>query len=283
VKLFHHAHVSPLFAGLFDDAALFPPGNAAMDEAVRAHGESARAWYSDLVGPFICPSNRLNELDAAAQHIRFGEVNIALTVPGGLVDVKAARDAAAEYGWVHLKAMELPLGDTALDGALATLQPLTDHGTRVFLELPLAQVTPAVSSAAKSAGIALNFRTGGMAAEAFPTVADLASGLSAACGSGVQFKCTAGLHHAVRHTDPQTGFTHHGFLNILLAIHVLQSSSGDAVDVLSSTDSAALAEQIGTLSDEDARRIREQFSSIGPCSISEPLDDLLALGLVVAP
>ena len=31
------------------------------------------------------------------------------------------------------------------------------------------------------------------------------------------FKCTAGLHHAVRHGDPTTGLTHHGFLNVLLA------------------------------------------------------------------
>ena len=33
----------------------------------------------------------------------------------------------------------------------------------------------------------------------------------------VPFKCTAGLHHAVRYTDPTTGFRHHGVLNILVA------------------------------------------------------------------
>ena len=32
------------------------------------------------------------------------------------------------------------------------------------------------------------------------------------------FKCTAGLHHAVRHRAADTGFEHHGFLNVLLAV-----------------------------------------------------------------
>ena len=31
------------------------------------------------------------------------------------------------------------------------------------------------------------------------------------------FKCTAGLHNAVRHRAADTGFEHHGFLNVLLA------------------------------------------------------------------
>jgi acyl-CoA synthetase (AMP-forming)/AMP-acid ligase II len=34
------------------------------------------------------------------------------------------------------------------------------------------------------------------------------------------FKCTAGLHNAVRHTG-QDGFEHHGFLNVLVATRLL--------------------------------------------------------------
>ena len=41
---------------------------------------------------------------------------------------------------------------------------------------------------------------------------------SAASTARSRFKCTAGLHHAVRNTDPDTGFEQHGFLNILLAV-----------------------------------------------------------------
>jgi len=42
--------VRSLFAGLFDDAALFPPGDAPMAAAVPAHRE-LRARLGELVGP----------------------------------------------------------------------------------------------------------------------------------------------------------------------------------------------------------------------------------------
>ena len=58
---------------------------------------------------------------------------------------------------------------------------------------------------------------------------------------GVAVKCTAGLHHAVRHTDPATGFEHHGFLNVLLAASALAEGA--------STETAT-----GHLRDPDAAR-----------------------------
>src|SRR5947207_3385670 len=59
-------------------------------------------------------------------------------------------------------------------------------------------------------------RTGGLAAELFPTPIELAAVICACRDRGLPFKLTAGLHHAIRHTDPETGFVHHGFLNVLV-------------------------------------------------------------------
>ncbi|MDJ0429161.1 hypothetical protein QNA19_24815, partial [Rhodococcus fascians] len=53
---------------------------------------------------------------------------------------------------------------------------------------------------------AAKFRTGGVVAEAYPDEDELASALATVIASGVPFKATAGLHHAVRNTDPHTGF-----------------------------------------------------------------------------
>ena len=65
--------------------------------------------------------------------------------------------------------------------------------------------------------LTVKFRTGGATAEAFPSAAELAAAITAALDRELPFKCTAGLHHALRHTDPESGFEHHGFLNVLAA------------------------------------------------------------------
>ncbi|MBV9821583.1 MAG: hypothetical protein JO144_05015, partial [Actinobacteria bacterium] len=57
--------IPPLFRHLFDDAALFPPGNAAMPAAVGGHDGYRHDWYADLVARFVCPAGRLTELDRA--------------------------------------------------------------------------------------------------------------------------------------------------------------------------------------------------------------------------
>ncbi|WP_143517525.1 hypothetical protein [Pseudonocardia sp. MH-G8] len=51
-------------AGMLDDAALFPPENAPMVTAVPAHRKHRASWYALLVGPFLVPAARLDELTA---------------------------------------------------------------------------------------------------------------------------------------------------------------------------------------------------------------------------
>jgi hypothetical protein len=283
VRLFHPAPIRPLFSRLFDDAALFPPASEPMAEAVAGHGIHAKAWYADLLGVFVCPDARLAELDSAAQRARFGDVNIAMTVPGGVAAVADARAAASEFGWLHVKAIEVPCPAAELDMALAAL---AERGQEtVFVEVPVAEIDTDATVALNAAGLGLKLRTGGTAAAAFPTTAQLAGALAQACSSGVRFKCTAGLHNAIRHVDPETGFAHHGFLNVLWAIQLLQTNAGVAAadEALATTDPQTVSTAVARFSSEDAAALRGQFASIGSCSITEPLDDLVALDLVPAP
>jgi hypothetical protein len=160
-----------------------------------------------------------------------------------------------------------------------------DHGAvgddvTVHVELPQGPTTHGWLAAADevaSAELRLKYRTGGVDADLFPTVDDLASWIDAALDRETPFKCTAGLHHAVRHTDPETGFTHHGFLNVLAATRTALDG-GDVRAVLDEQDGAAL---VAALPDVDTlTRTRRWFTSFGSCSVREPLDDLIALGLV---
>ena len=96
--------------------------------------------------------------------------------------------------------------------------------------------------------------------------------------AGVAFKATAGLHHAVRNTDPGTGFEQHGFLNLLVATDEALAGA-DVAQVharLAARDGTRLAERVAALS----AAARESFRSFGTCSIADPVTELAELGLL---
>jgi hypothetical protein len=124
--------------------------------------------------------------------------------------------------------------------------------------------------------VPLKFRTGGVDADAFPSSRELAGCIDAALDRELPFKCTAGLHNAVRHRDPETGFEHHGFLNVLLATRAALDGE-DVVAVLEDTDPVARVKEVG---EETLARTRRWFTSFGSCSILEPHHDLVELGLL---
>ena len=124
-------------------------------------------------------------------------------------------------------------------------------------------------------GLRLKFRTGGVTADAFPSVAELAASIDAALDRETPFKCTAGLHDAVRHTDAETGFEHHGFLNVLLATRV--ALDGGDVEAALSSPRHRPAELPST--PRRARSARRWFTSFGSCSVLDVHEDLVDLGL----
>jgi hypothetical protein len=101
-------------------------------------------------------------------------------------------------------------------------------------------------------------------------------------GAGVPYKATAGLHHAVRNTDPDTGFEQHGFLNLLLATDAALrgADESDLVPILADRDGSALAERVTALTDDRVAATRATFRSFGTCSVDEPLTEMIDLGLV---
>jgi hypothetical protein len=132
------------------------------------------------------------------------------------------------------------------------------------------------------AGYAAKLRTGGLDAHLFPSSAQVASFITACLDREVPFKCTAGLHNAVRHTAEDSGFEHQGFLNVLLATRAsLDGASQDElVQLLDSRAGEQLAARARELSDDQAASTRRWFTSFGSCSIDEPVTDLQTLGLM---
>ncbi|GGQ87720.1 hypothetical protein [Couchioplanes azureus] len=271
---------SGLFDGLLDDAAIFPPGDAPMADAVRAHLGRRSTPQAPLLGPFICSLPRWAEL--TAELTGGPPLAVSLTLPGGAEQVAAAiAEAGAEPG-VRLVALEVPASAAALPGAVATLDRHVPPGVAVYVELPVGDVTEGAVGTLTGAGLRLKIRTGGVVAAAFPGERELAGALLAAVRGGAAFKLTAGLHDPVRHRDPATGFEHHGFLNVILATaRALAGAGTDAVaEALADQDGARVAAAVAALDDSAAGRIRRHFISFGTCSVIEPIDGLRHHGLL---
>ena len=105
---------------------------------------------------------------------------------------------------------------------------------------------------------------------------------TAALEQDLRFKLTAGLHHAVRHTDPATGFEHQASSTSCSPSHAVLSGSSDdvAAAILAERDAAVVAAAVSELDEAARGHVRSRFLSFGTCSIAEPIDDLRGLGLL---
>jgi hypothetical protein len=273
--------VRGLAEGLFDDAALFPPGNAPMAVAVPAHRE-LRAQLGSLVGPFVLPVTRLGELTTHLDDGPVLEVSL-IAAPSDLAD--AVAQVAASPG-LQLAAVEMPVvpDAEAAREAVRALDVTLQNTAMAAVELPRTDSRDEVLDVLRHTRYRAKLRTGGVRADLFPTPAELAATLAACVERGVGVKCTAGLHHAVRHTDPATGFEHHGFVNVLIAADalVLGSKPAVAADWLAEIDAGVLTGALRVWSPERLARARSVFTSFGTCSVLEPVEDLVALGLLPA-
>jgi hypothetical protein len=260
-----------VFVGLLDDAAVFPPGNASLDDAVAAHREHRGAWYSPMVGPLLVPPE---DVAAVPAELAIGAVGPRDAV-AGVIDTGRT-----------LRQIEVPVakrGEDPLPGLRELLALTGSTGLSTYAEIPLTWGLTAALDAvaeARAAGLPVvpKFRTGGLAAELFPTPIELAAVICACRDRELPFKLTAGLHRALRRTDPETGFTHHGFLNVLVA-SAAAAEGGEPADVaklLSSGEPAPIVTAVQARLDLQ----RPLWIGFGSCSIDEPLADLRVLGLL---
>lgn len=279
------------WSAIVDDAAIFPPGNASLTDAVDVFLARRSEWYADLVGAFVISDVKIPDLLEVLDDAT-DPLPTTVVVSGGAGSVLPAAKWATGTGQLSLRGLEIALRDpddlagnarrvvAAVDAARA--DGALDDEVPTYVELPHVGSTAgwlAAADVVAEADLRLKFRTGGLDADLFPAPHALASWIGAALDREVAFKCTAGLHNALRHHDDDTGFVHHGFLNVLVATR----ASLDGADVpataslLEETDGAKLLDGV----DPDAlARTRRWFTSFGSCSVLEPLEDLIDLGLV---
>jgi hypothetical protein len=277
--------------GFIDDAAIFPPGNATLDRAVAEH-RALRGDLADLVGGFVVSDVKVPDLiDVLDDHEHDSDEPLAinLVVTGGAGAIGPAVRWASRAPSLRLRAIEFALRDeddlahnaqrvlTALDSVEEDLDEV-----ETYVELPrspdglLTHGWLSALDVLAGAEVRAKFRTGGLTADLVPGPEELASGIDAVLDRELAFKCTAGLHRALRHPDPETGVLQHGFLNILVATRACLDG-GDTVAALAEQDADGL---LNGVDPDTLARTRRWFTSFGSCSVLEPHDDLVELGIL---
>lgn len=249
--------------GLFDDAGLFAAARRPMAQAMIMHEKARGGPYGDLVGPFLCPAGRMDELDAcAAGGVPRPEHISVMLYPG---DRQLAR-ACSRSGVVQIEApFGMPLPDEA--------SPL-----RRFVELPpIGEVVPAITAIARSRA-SVKLRFGGQAPYLVPTVDRIAETLLACVARGVRLKAIGGLSSPFRSQAPGAGGMRHGFVNLLAAASAAATgaSRSELAAILGTVEGT---DDQGLLARVD-QRARDVVVSIGVCSLAEPIAKLTELGLL---
>jgi hypothetical protein len=233
-----------------------------MAEALSVHADTRSGPHRQLVGPFVCPFARLGELDAC--------------VAGG-VPAPTELSLVAYQGEVVAKRAVLRSEVIQVEAPLGVDLPNETLRVRRYLEIPsYGEVRTAVDQVARQRA-RLKVRCGGLTPDAVPAPKRLAETLAACAARRLPLKATAGLHHPFRHQEPSRGGPQHGFLNLLAAASAAAAGAevGELAEILETEEDGAEA----VVSRID-RHARDLVTSIGSCSIEEPVADLQAVGLL---
>jgi hypothetical protein len=287
-----------LLEELVDYAGLFPPASLSMSDAAAEYALQLDGPYAWMLGRFVVPLARLDELAVEARaHGAGGGRSWPLTV---LVSADPAGDAAvirdfnrAHAGHLRVESIELrAVTAEAVDFALAQL----DRALECFVELPLDRDPAPLLQAVKRHGARAKARTGGVTPDAFPSADSLARFIGECATLELPFKATAGLHHPLRGEqrltyDAESGSaTMFGFLNVFVAAAFARAGAepGTLVSVLQEREEEAFvfdansARRRGHSHDmaQLAATRRNLALSFGSSYFSEPVDELKAIGLL---
>lgn len=281
--------IPPLFAQLVDDTSLLQPRENAPDvDAVVARYLDARdGRYGGLVGQLVCPVSRLSALvTQLARAVPSRPVEVSLVVDTGLgavpkalsmvfsrsslltprtVETSAPPDVDAV--WLERVAEFVP------EDVVAVVEPRRPQGGD-------AEGTAAWLGAVRRVaeqGCAPKLRCGGPRASDVPSVSDVEEFVRVVVEAGRGFT-TLGLRRVVR-TDDGAAPAQHGIVNLLVAVS--RALAGDEVrPALESTDGTALAEEIGSLSEQAVAGVRGLLSRCGADPEPVPAAQLAGLGLL---
>ena len=284
-----HPSVRAAFDTLIDYAGLFPPAQLEPPAAEREYLAARAGPQAWMLGRFIVPAAGLTRADLPSPVLS----------PSSLSRVwrRSSEVAGLRERGLNIEVLEIPLGTSRpesvklLEEALSRCAAARYSGVCRSIRVRRRGTSRCRDDDARlaRAGVGAKIRCGGLTASAFPSVEEVATFIAAAQAHGVPFKATAGLHHPVRHVDPNTGFTMHGFLNLLAAAALAPSLEPEALATIVAEEEPqrlSIRRRVVCVARSSHRRRggcertrRSGFVAYGSCSFAEPVDDLVALGM----
>jgi hypothetical protein len=290
--------IHTLLHTLVDYAGLFPPAGLSMQAAVANYADYRRSPHAWVLGRFIVPVSRLDEMAAAMKAIGAPDDGHAWRI--SVLAGESINDDVATAGIFNggssnalIDALEVKAASVDAIRAIARVAP---REMKTYVEIPVAEDPRALVDAIAAVKLRAKIRTGGVTPEAIPSVEQVGAFMRACYAAGVGFKATAGLHHALRAEraltyapDAPRGVMH-GFLNVFLAAAfqyngltirdahaLLAAGTLDGVEI--NDDRLAWREYVVTLA--ELSTIRRRFAiAFGSCSFTEPVEDLVQMELL---
>jgi hypothetical protein len=301
------ASLRALLAHSIDYAGMFPPCSLGLEPALRNQAEYVRSAEAWMLGAFVLP---IEQFDATRQLLSQFDAQHPLRVAAlgpktasvdafldALDDADPAIRSLARHNvdLVSISHLEMFLPRDVNVASLTEAKSILGD-LPVFWEAPSDRAEQTIAllaefnSDADLATFGYKLRTGGVAADAFPTSMQIAKALVTPATHQLPIKFTAGLHHPLRQYREEVQTKMHGFLNVLGAAVLAAEQRWDTNQTAmmledENVDSFSFSDDFFAWRewriDTNRLQYRRRFVvSFGSCSFNEPREDLRALKLL---
>ncbi len=297
---------SVLLRDLIDYAGLFPPASLAMAASVANYNAYSRSEWNWVLGRFIVPVARLDEIEeafaalpTAARGTGFTHWRLSVLLGSDpLADVASIREFNARMASSSsgrravVESVEVMVTSA---GEVRGLSGIFPAELAAYFEVPLSSCNECIAAVA-GCGRRAKIRTGGETADKFPAPESVIEFIRLCAAANVPFKATAGLHHPLRSVHRLTYEPNsplgmmHGFVNVFLAAAFLRAGIETRVAAQLLDEQSVQAfhfdlDGVGwrqyRLNRHEIVAARQGFAvSFGSCSFMEPIDDLRSLHLL---
>jgi hypothetical protein len=306
--------LKPFLSKILDYAGLYPPANLPLEEAFKNFVEYQDSPDSWMLSRFVIPAKRLPHLTplmpASAPVLAFTTLGRSgSTADEFLANLKLDIDDIHAFRETHGVAVIVDMFEVALPSSALTdatqahdlvksaSDMLNKNGIAVFFESssgedwqPRAENLIRALRKLKDRHVGFKLRTGGVTVDAFPSTEQVAWTIASVRDAGVPLKCTAGLHHPIRHYNDSVQTKMHGFLNVFGAGVLAEAkdlSQAQIQFILEDENPEHFTFDQNGFTWKDLRVVNSELAqsrllitSFGSCSFDEPREDLRNLGIL---